>query len=120
MGLNDIAKADLLKITTNLNDFGVNISLIAPDDTEADIVGYDTKHHTSFDLDSGVMVNARVASISFSLGQLTDYPHINEHGNIDFSGHKVNVDSEDYLVREYYPDLKLNTVVLILQEWQAS
>lgn len=118
MGLSDIAKQHVARFTSNTNEFGVEYTLMATDDTTLVVAGLQTMHHTKFDLE-GDMVNSLVTSVAFAESLLIGYPYLNVDGEIDFTGHKVTFDSITYMVREFFPDEKVDLIVLILVQWQA-
>ncbi len=118
MGLSEIAKQHVARFTSNTDEFGVEYTLTAPDDTTLVVAGMQTMHHTKFDLE-GEMVNSLVTSVAFAESFLTEYPYINDDNEIDFTGHKVTFDSVTYMVREFFPDEKVDLIVLILVQWQA-
>lgn len=119
MGLADQAIQDFKRFSSNTDEFGIAITLTAPDNTVLVVNGYETLHHTTFD-EFGVRINTRVASVAISLELLNDasYPYIIDD-EADFNEHRVTVKGNDYIVGEFYPDITLNLVVLILSAWQA-
>jgi hypothetical protein len=127
MGLIETINKDILKITTNLNEFGVEMTLTTPDDVvSADIDGLHSKHHLAIDTD-GNQVNSKSAHISFSEQELIDkeptYPIRNANGEVDLKGHKVTVkDStgidKNYVVREWFPDETIGLIVCILGDFE--
>ncbi len=118
MGLIEMAIRDLKDITSNGDEFGISITLTAPDDSTITINGLQTLHHTGFDLD-GVRVNSKISSVAISTELLEDYPYIDDSDEINFSNHKVTTGGNTYIVREFFPDEKLKLTVLILSKWQS-
>ena len=119
MSLVDQARLDIELITENLNDFGQTMSITNGTDT-IEVVGYHTKHHTAFDMDS-VPVNAKIASVSVTEKQFVSgsYPYRNADGDVFLHDNIVTVkDStgldKTYTVRENYSDEYLGLIVLIL------
>ena len=125
MGLIDTINKDILKITTNLNEFGVEMTLTTPDDLISELItGLHTKHHLAIDTD-GNQVNSKNAHISFSESQLTalSYPLRNANGEVDLKDHKVTVkDStgldKNYVIREWFPDETIGIIVCILGDFE--
>lgn len=119
MGLTTLSQEQFKRLSSNTNEFGIAITLTAPDDTVLVVNGFETLHHTSYTAE-GDLADTKISSVSFSLGFLEDvsYPFI-VNSEADFNEHKVTVQGKDYIVSKFYPDLKLNMVVLILGEWQA-
>ena len=119
MSLTDRAISDLKRFISNSDEFGVPITLTAPDTTVLIVDGWQTLHHTSFN-EFGERNNTKIASVAISLEELVDnnYPHIIS-GEADFNNHLVTVKGKDYVVSEFYPDELLRVVILILSEWQA-
>ena len=64
MGLINQIQNDVLRFTTNLNEFAVDILLVAKTSQTLSIKGIHTKHHLGIDTD-GNMVNSKKASTSF-------------------------------------------------------
>lgn len=118
MSLTERAIQDLQRITSNSNEWGVEIVLISTDDTTITINGFATKHHTAFDVD-GMRENTAISSVAVSHGLLVDYTYIDADGYVNFTGHKVTTGGKNYIVREFFPDNKLELTVLILEAWQA-
>ena len=53
-------RIDASTFTRNLNDFGVNIVIKTPDSaTTLDVIGYHTKHHTSYNIQEDEIVNSK-------------------------------------------------------------
>jgi hypothetical protein len=124
MGLIEQAQIDIREITSNLNDFGVAMKLIAPNLTELDLVGLHTKHHLGYDQD-GKMVNTKNAHVSFSEDILVDasYPYRNASGEVNLKGHKVIVKDStrndvEYIIREWFPDETIGLIVCILGDYE--
>jgi len=124
MGLRDQAKADIESITSNLNDFGILISFLAPTLEVATITGIHSKHHLGIDTD-GNMINSKKAHISFSEKFLTvsNYPVRDSNGEVNLKGHKVSVkDStgilKNYIIQSWYPNETVGLITCILEDYE--
>jgi hypothetical protein len=120
MGLQEQAKADIEQITSNSDEWGVEMTLIAPDSSTVTITGLHSKHHLGVN-NEGVRVNAKNAHVSFSEKFLTDadYPVRNTAGEVNLKNHQVSVKDStgmvwDYVIREWYPDETIGFIVCIL------
>jgi len=71
MSLIQRAKADIERITSNQNEFGVEMVLTAPTSETITVTGLHTKINLGVDTD-GQMVNSKKAHISVSEKFLTD------------------------------------------------
>ncbi len=120
MGLMDIAKADLAKITSDRNDWSRNITFTTPDNLKSIVVGgTHTKHHHGINGETGQIVNVKNASVSVSESQFVGYTVRNAYGEVFMRDHKVSVvDSTgvvcNYVVREWRPDEALGFIVFML------
>lgn len=125
MSLIDTINADIAKITSNLNEFGVSIELIAPTLETITINGIHTKHHLGIDTD-GNMVNSKKASIAFSESLLiAPYPVRNANKEVDLLNHLINVkDStgivKNYIVQQWFPDETIGLIVCILEDYDNN
>lgn len=120
MGLIEQAQADIRKITSNLNDFGVQLFLQAPNGSTAEIVGFHSKHHLKISTE-GAAVNGRNAHASFSEKLLTDvnYPVRNADNEVDLKGHKLTAKdstgiNKTYVIEQYFQDETVGLIVCIL------
>ena len=122
MGLVAQAQADIKEITSNPDDFGVEITLIAPTSETAVIIGLHTKHHLGIDTD-GLPVNSKKAYVSFSENTLiaanASYPIRNTNGEVELKNHRVKVKDStgtlcQYVIREWFPDEEVGLIVCIL------
>lgn len=121
MGLTGQMRVDLLSITTNKNDFGVDITLTDPLTAEFVVVGFNTHHHTAFDQD-GVEVNTPVASVAIAEQAMVDSgfgPIRNAAGEVDLNRTPVKVTEAagveiNYVATKAFPDEQLGLIVLIL------
>ena len=128
MSLVNRAQRDMQKITGNINEFGVNITVKTPDGSaEAAVVGLNTKHHMAFDVD-GVMVNTKTASVGIAEQQLIDgnFPNIrNAAGDVNLNKTLVDVEDSTGVVKSYvahrvYPDEYLGLLIFILGDYSPA
>lgn len=123
MGLINTIQNDVLRFTTNLNEFAVDILLTAKTSEVLAIQGIHTKHHLGIDTD-GNMVNSKKASIAFSESLLiAPYPCRNISQEVDLNGHQVGVkDStgivKNYIVQQWFPDETIGLIVCILEDFE--
>jgi len=119
MSLIERAKIDTLRFTTDLTEWAVELTFLAPDTTEETISGYHTKHHFGIDSD-GLPVNTKKAHVSFSEAALSvDYPLRNGQGEVNLRGHFVTVEdstgtAKTYEIVQWFPDETLGLIVCIL------
>ncbi len=124
MGLIDQINEDIKNIASNLNDFGVQIILIRPNNQEFIINGIHTKHHLGIDTD-GNMVNSKKASIAFSESLINTFSIRNSFNEVDLRGYKINVkDStgilKNYIVQQWFPDETIGLIVCILEDYDNN
>jgi hypothetical protein len=126
MGLMDQAKADIKQITSNAEEFGKEITLTAPDDSVATVIGLHTKHHLGVDTD-GNRINTKNAHISVSESLLTDqsYPVRGSDGEVSLKNHKVSVSDSTgtvctYRIKETYPNESTGLIVCILSDYAEN
>lgn len=122
MGLIDQAKADIAQITSNQDDFAVEIKLTAPDGTVKNTTGLHTKIHLGVSTD-GTMVNSRKAHISFSEVNLTGYPLRNIRGEVDLRNHNMEVKdstgiTKKYTIQQFFPDETIGLIVCIVEDYE--
>lgn len=123
MGLIEQINKDIQQITGNLNEFGIQLTLISPSSDIASVVGIHAKHHTGFD-DEGFPINSKIASVAISEQFLTDqnYPtRIN--GEVNLKRHKVKAKDSTgventYMIREFFPDETIGLIVCILGDYE--
>lgn len=130
MGLIERAQRDAKAFTTNTNHFGVSITLTRPaagvdPEVSAEVTGYHIKHHTSWDPESGEVIDGKRAHIAVSESELTaqSYPVRNDNGEVDLLNHYVTVaDSsgvgKQYITRQTFPDETLGLIVMILSDFE--
>jgi len=122
MGLIDQAKEDIAQITSNLDDFGVEIKLTAPDGTDKTITGLHTKIHLGVSTE-GTLVNSRKAHISFSEVNMTGYPLRNSRGEVDLRNHNMEVKdstgiTKKYTISQFFPDETIGLIVCIVEDYE--
>lgn len=122
MGLLEMARQDLKDITSNLNDFSVPATFVAPGGETITINVLHTKHHLKIDTD-GNPVNSKNAHISFSESNMIGYTVRNVSGEVNLKGHRVTVkDStgvdKQYMIRQWFPDETLGLIVCILGDFE--
>jgi hypothetical protein len=110
--------------SSDLSEFGVALSFVAPEGQTANVNGLHTKHHLSFDTE-GIAVNSRNAHVSVSEKLLTDlgYPTRNAKGEVDLQNHRVTCkDStgidKTYIIRQWHQNETIGVIVMILGEWR--
>lgn len=120
MSLIERAKKDWKRITSNTNEFGVEIILIAPGNETATVNGLHSKHHLGIDTD-GNAVNTKNAHITVAEDLLVqqNYPVRNSKGEVSLKDHKVVVkDStgidKNYYIKEWFPDETIGVITCIL------
>jgi hypothetical protein len=118
------AKQDVADITANSAEWGLSITMTAPDETTATVTGLHTKHHMAVDT-LGNPVNAKNAHASISEQHLVaaGYPVRNEQGEVSLYGHRVSVaDStgtvKHYTVKQWHPDETVGLIVMILDDYE--
>lgn len=126
MGLIAQAKADIEQITSNLDEFGIEMTLTAPPpgNETATITGLHTKIELGVDTE-GNMVNSRKVHVSFSEKFLIDaaYPLRNSAGEVDLKGHKIVVkDStgleKNYEFKQWFPNETIGLITCILEDFE--
>lgn len=124
MNLIDQAKADIEQITSNMDDFAVEIIFTAPNEQTATISGLHTKIHLGVDTD-GLPVNSKKAHISISEKFLTDagYPVRNASGEVNLRNHLVSVKdstgtAKTYRVMEIFPDETIGLITCMVGDYE--
>lgn len=127
MGLLDIARQDVLNITTNTDEWAVPMTFTTPDQaTTVSINGLHTKHLLEVKMDTQERVNSKKSSVSVSEADLvaTGYPVRDMNTNeVALLGHLVSVKDStgrvwNYIVNQNYPDETLGLIVCILGDTQ--
>lgn len=123
MGLVEQSILDIQAITAG--DFGVPITLIAPNGQQAVLRGIHTKHFLGIDAE-GKEVSDKKASVAISERNITtanaNYP-VRNNGEVNLMGHLVSApDStgtvKNYIVRTWLPDEFLGLIVIILTDYE--
>lgn len=124
MGLLEQAKQDIQEITTDLDEWGVEMTLTAPTSETITLNGLHTKHHMAVEADTNKQVNSKNAHISISEQLLIDgnYPYTQD-GEVMLNGHKVVVKDSTgtectYVIRESFPDRTIGLIVCILGDFE--
>jgi hypothetical protein len=124
MGLIADAEKMWRERSSDLSEFGVALSFVAPEGETASIVGLHTKHHLSFNTE-GIAVNSRNAHVSVSEKLLTDldYPTRNSNGEVTMKNHRVTCkdstgEEKTYVVREWWQNETIGVIVMVLGEWR--
>lgn len=127
MGLLDIARADVLNITTNTDEWAVAMTFTTPDQlTSVNVNGLHTKHLLEVKMDTQERVNSKKSSVSISEADLVAaaYPvRDNNTNEVALLGHFVAVKDStgrvwNYVVNQNYPDETLGLIVCILGDLQ--
>lgn len=120
------AQADIKQITSNSDEFAVDIKLINTSNENIEIQGLHTKIHLGVDTD-GNMVNAKKAHISFSEDNVLalGYSIRNAKGEVDLKKWKADVkDStgvvKNYSIQQWFPDETIGLVVCILEDYGTN
>lgn len=96
------AKADIETITTNLNDWAVEMALINAAGATINIKGIHTKIHLGVDTE-GNAVESKQVHVSFSEKTVTDlgYSIRNAGGEVDMKNWRLNVQDSTGVVKNY-------------------
>lgn len=125
MNLAERAIADIKKITSNANEFGVSVALTDLDGATAAFNAITTQHYLS--VKDGLIVNAKNASIAFSEGALLEvnpaYPVRNSKDEVSMNGHLCNIKNstgrvQKYIVLQSWPDEAIGLIILILGDYE--
>jgi len=135
MSLTEIARDDIKRITTDLSEWGVLMTFKTPTAGSFDYTfdetfnssqmftmkGLHTKYHLGINGETGQRVNTKTASVTVSERYFTQngYPVRNSNNEVDLARHQVAVKDSTgtictYVIREWYPDEKLELIVCIL------
>lgn len=124
MGLIEQARQDIADITQNLNDFGIQMVLTAPDATTATVTGLHTRHHLGVDTD-GNMVNSRNVHVSISEAALiaSGYTYRNADNEVDLKNHRVTAadssgEDRHYKITQWHQDETVGLIVIILGDYE--
>ena len=122
MGLLNNAKSDWKRFSSDLNLFGVTITLVAPNSETATVVGTATKHSIGID-ENGQSVNTDNAHCTISEELIVEanasYPIRNAKGIVSMKKHEVkyndaNGTEKTYEVSETMPDETVGVITFIL------
>ncbi len=125
MNIIDTAKADIERITSDINEFAKAMTFTTPGPSvqTAAVKGLHSKHHLDIGTD-GTEVNARNAHVSVSEKALTDlnYP-VRTNGEVNLKDHKVTVKDSTgidrtYVIREWFQDETIGLIVCILGDFE--
>jgi len=126
MSLIQRAKADIERITSNQNEFGVEMVLTAPTSETITVTGLHTKINLGVDTD-GQMVNSKKAHISVSEKFLTDagYPVRDGNGEVNLRSHKVSVNdstgsAKEYVITEWFPNETVGLITCLLGDYESD
>ena len=113
-------RSDLIQITENTNDFGVEMSITNGTQTLV-FSGLFTEHNNSFSMESMESVNDRIASATITEKTLIDsgYPYKNTDGIVHLLNNIVTVSNtsgqtKQMIVVENMPDRNIGLIVLNL------
>lgn len=125
MGLLDVIKRDIEKITSNTDGFASEATFIAPTGETATVNLIHTKHHLGFSVEEARDVNIKNVHVSVSEKFLVDadYPVRNSKSEVMLQGHKVQVaDSTGrlctYVVQQWMPDETIGLILIILSDFK--
>jgi hypothetical protein len=123
MGIIEQAQKDIERITSDLNGFGIAMTIISPSGITADIVGIHAKHHLGIDTE-GNAVNFKKAHIAISEKLLVDqgYP-VRRNGQVDLRDHIVKVKDSTgtlcvYAIQTWFPDETVGLIVCHLETYE--
>ncbi len=121
MGLIAQAKMDIEQITSNQDDFGIEMTFTAPTGEIVIVTGLHTKHHFAIDGD-GKMINSKNAHVSVSEKFLTDqaYPVRNIKGEVSLKDHRVAVKDStgticNYKIKEWFPNETVGLITCLFE-----
>jgi hypothetical protein len=125
MGLLDRARQDLKQITSNDDEFAVEMIWTATDNSTCTVNGLHSKPFYSADFEGNVSVNSMKGHVSVHEENFTDqsYPTRNGNGEIDFTGHRVKVkdstgEEKEYIVKQWYPNETFGLLVFVLDSYE--
>jgi hypothetical protein len=121
MNLMQQVKRDVLEITSNLNDFGLALTFLAPNLQTATIVGISVNHSSTFDeMGNPITGSVVVATVSEQLLIDAGYTTRNAKNQADFTNHLVTITFADsqvitHRVFECRPDYSINLFTFFLE-----
>ncbi len=125
MSLLERAKADIERITSNLNEFARVATFYSPTGETATVNILHTKHHLGVDAELQKWVNTKNAHISVSEKFLVDagYPVRNGNRDVFLQKHKVKVaDSTGqevtYVIEQWFPNETIGLITCILGTYE--
>lgn len=121
MSLLDVIKSDIQKITTNTNEFAVEMDFITPQGVEyLALCGLHTKHHLGLDAELQKWVNSKNAHISVPESEFirVSYP-LRVNREVTLLYHKVRVKDSTgnvrlYNVDQWFPNETIGLITCIL------
>lgn len=123
-GLIEQAKGDWQKFSSDLNGWGVAITLTAPTAEVANIAGLGTNHHIGVDSD-GNAINTKNAHITISEQLLVDagYPVRDSDNEVAIINHRVSYKdstgiTKEYVIEETFPDETIGMITCILNDFE--
>ena len=122
-GLIEQAKGDWQRFSSDLNGWGVEITLTAPTAEVANIAGLGTNHHIGIDTD-GNPINTKNAHITISEQLLVDagYP-VRVNNEVSLLQHRVSYKdstgvTKEYVIEETFPDETIGMITCILNDFE--
>ncbi|HXP48631.1 MAG TPA: hypothetical protein VN922_01690 [Bacteroidia bacterium] len=128
MSLYDQANIDIQQITSNKDEWGLEITLTSPTGEIAVVAGMHAKHWLGVDT-SGNVISSKTAHIAFSEQNLIKanayYPIRNLLGEVDFDKHRVDVkDStgivKNYVMQSWHPDETVGLLTCIIEDYDPN
>lgn len=127
MGLLDQARKDIKSITTNKNDFAVDITFVNPDKSkEVTVQGIHVKHNFGIDQE-GNQINTKTAHVTVSEEVLKDagYEIRNSESEVDLNGHLISAKDStgklwQYAVQAWFPDEALGLIRITLEDYDGG
>jgi len=123
MSLIDEIMQDVKNITSDKDEFGVEIVFVAPSGETATIAGLHSKHTLSYDADAQ-RVNHKNTHISSSESLLiaANYP-VRINGIVSLIGHKITVKDSTGIaktqqVSEQFPDETIGLILCYLKDYE--
>ena len=125
MGLIQQANEDWQAITSDLGEWGTDITLTNADGSATiDIVGLASKHHIGIDTD-GNIINVKNAHISFSEKLVIDGPFVirNSNDEVNLEGYKATYKdsrgiTKTYIIEQWMPDETIGVILCILGDFK--
>lgn len=127
MGLIDQIKKDSEAVTMNggADGWGVSQTWTSPSNQQVTIFALHVKHHMGIDPETGIVVNSKNASATFSEKAMIDigYSIRNGEGEVNLDKHKVSIKDStgniyNYMVKTWLPDETLGLITCILSAYE--